>query len=109
LNVARLEFQTERFDVFYVHVERNPQLGCGRDVYMAWHRHEDVPRSVCEVTLWGNYIEWLHVCEEWRRNGVATEVMRGLEKNVGELDYSGVTEAGEAFCAAYEKKTEQQT
>ena len=68
-------FQTPRFDVFLTMVVRNPGLGFGRDVYMAWFRDEDVPRSVCEVTLFGNFVEWLHVCEQHRRQGIATEVM----------------------------------
>ena len=92
--------QTDRFDIFHVHVTRNPNLGCGRDVYMAWARNEDIPRSLCEVTLLGNHVEWIHVCEGWRRQGIAREVIAGLECLVGELELEGTTEAGEAFCRA---------
>jgi len=94
--------QTARFDVFHVHITRSPDLGCGRDVYMAWFREHDVPRSVCEVTLFGNYAEWIHVCKEWRRQGIATEVLRGIETLVGPVKLHGVTESGEAFVESLE-------
>jgi len=94
--------QTERFDVFHVHITRNPALGCGRDVYMAWFRDTDVPCSACEVTLFGNYVEWIHVCEEWRRQGIATEILRGIEALYGPLTLDGVTESGEALVESLE-------
>lgn len=98
-----LVFQTRRFDVFHIYIEREPTIGAGRDVYTAWYRNEDVPRSVCEVTLFGNYVEWIHVCETMRRMGIATEVLNGLEKYVGSLTMEGVTESGESFCRSITK------
>lgn len=108
-NDYKPEFQTERFDVFRHRVTRNPELVAPRDVYEAWFRDDDIPRSVCEITVWpstsfGNFIEWVHVCEKHRRNGIATEVMKALEKHLGQLDFEGVTPAGIAFCEAYEKE-----
>ena len=97
-------FQTPRFDVFLTMVVRNPGLGFGRDVYMAWFRDEDVPRSVCEVTLFGNFVEWLHVCEQHRRQGIATEVLQALEQHLGVLSFEGATEFGEKFVEAYNAK-----
>lgn len=94
-------FSTERFDVFHVHCERNPELGVGRDVYLAFHRVDNIPRPLCTVTLFGNYVEWLEVEAGERRKGIATEVMRALELHVGELQVDGVTEEGVAFEAAY--------
>lgn len=99
--MAELAFQTCRFDVFHTHVEWEGEIGVGsgRDVYMAWFREEAVPRSVCEVTLdESGYVEWIHVCEGFRRQGIATEVFRGLEDYLGEeLVVEGVTGAGNAF------------
>jgi GNAT superfamily N-acetyltransferase len=97
-------FQTPRFDVFLVTIVRNPELGFCRDVYTAWFRDEDVPRSVCEVTLFGNYVEWLHVCEQHRRSGIATEVLQALEQHLGVLSFEGATEAGDKFVEAYNAK-----
>jgi GNAT superfamily N-acetyltransferase len=100
--------QTERFDIFHHRIVRNPEMGFPKEIFTAWFREEDVPRSVCEVTLFPNpfglYVEWVHVCEEYRRQGIATEVMRTLERKFGELDMSGATEAGAGFVAAYRKK-----
>lgn len=100
--------KTKRFDIFHHYVVRNPKQGLPRDVFTVWYRNEDVPRPVCEVVLFfnpiGNWVEWLHVCEEHRRQGIATEVMRALEKRFGKLTAIGATTAGEKFVAAYTKK-----
>lgn len=108
--------QTKRFDIFHHQVVRNPKMGLPKDVYEAWYRDEDVPRSVCEVTVWastnphlGNYVEWLHVCEWYRRQGIATEVLEALEKHLGQLSFDGATDAGEAFCEAYDRRTDSET
>lgn len=90
MSLLKPVIRTERFDIFHHVVERNPSLGVPKDVYEAWFHSEDVPRSVCEVTIWksksfGNYVEWCHVCEQYRRQGIATEVMRAIENHVGEL------------------------
>jgi hypothetical protein len=94
------DFSTERFDVFHKHCTRNPELGVGRDVYLAFHRKADVPRPVCVITLCGNYVEWCETGSEDRRQGIAREVMAGLEKHCGDLSVEAVTESGEAFVNA---------
>lgn len=99
-------FSTERLDVFHIHAERNEALGCGRDVYVAFHRLEDVPYPIVVLTLFGNYVEWIETMDIWRRHGYGTELVRGMEKSVGILNMEGVTEAGEAFC---DKLTAMQT
>lgn len=99
------EFSTKRFDIFSVQVERNPAIGAPRWVYMAWHHSEDVPHPVCTVTIWGSWVEWVETISECRRDGIATEVVRGLEEHFGEpLNMSGATDAGTAFCDAFERK-----
>lgn len=99
--------KTQRFDIFHHRVVRNPDLGHPREMFTAWFHGEDVPRPVCEVILgpnpYGIYVEWVHVCEEHRRKGIATEVVRALEQKLGALDMSGATDAGEGFVAAYKK------
>lgn len=97
-------FSTERLDVFHVHCTRAEHLGCGRDVYLAFHRVEDIPRPICTVTLWGNWVEWIETVEDWRRAGIATEMIHGLERHVGVLEMDSATEAGEAFLQSLEAK-----
>ena len=93
--------QTKRFDIFHTHITRNPLLGAGRDVYTAWYRNDDVPRPVCVVTLFASYVEWIEVTQILRREGIATEVLEGLELKYGLLNYESASEEGEAFCESY--------
>jgi hypothetical protein len=99
--------KTKRFDIFHHRVVRNPKLGHPKEMFTAWFHGEDVPRPVCEVILWPNpydiFVEWVHVCEEYRRQGIATEVLRALENKLGALSMGGATVAGEKFIASYKK------
>lgn len=101
--VAERVTRTERFDIFRVDVEREPAMGIGRTVYMAWHHSEDIPRPVCTVTIGPmfNYVEWINVEEGFRRQGVATEVLKAIEDVIGECQLDAVTSEGLAFCEAY--------
>ena len=96
---------TPRFDIFHHRNVRNPKMGHPKEMFTAWYRDEDVPRPVCEVILYPNpygiYVEWVHVCEEYRRHGIATEVVAALEEKFGTLDMGGATDAGEAFVDSY--------
>ena len=101
--------KTKRFDIFHQHIVRNPKLGLPRDVYIAWFHSDDVPRPICVVTIWKecpylrNYVEWIEVTEDWRREGVATEVLRALRCKLGKLSMDGGTKAGDAFVDAKDK------
>jgi hypothetical protein len=75
-------FQTQRLDVFCVTCVRNPALGVPRQVYLAFHRHQDIPRPVCVCTVWPKclidglpYVEWIEVTSNDRRTGIASEVL----------------------------------
>lgn len=99
-------YQTERFDIFRVQICRNPELGAPRDLFTAWARKEDLARSLCEVTIFqtsfGNYVEWLHVDEQHRRVGIATEVLSAIEDILGgSLEMVAASESGEAFIKSY--------
>ena len=109
-------FQTRRFDIFCAHCERNPELGQPRDVYLAFSRDDDVPRPQYTVTIWPtcpcfddddnhvkgvqSYIEWCEVAEDFRRAGIATEVLLGLQDYVAPLVGDGKTDSGRALAAA---------
>lgn len=104
--------QTERFDIFHHRVVRNPKVGLPKEMFTAWYRDDDIPRPVCEVILWPNpygvYVEWVHVCQEHRRQGIATEVLAALENKLGPFDgLSGATDAGEKFVEAYENRLQK--
>lgn len=107
--------KTKRFDIFHHRVVRNPKLGHPKEMFTAWFHGVDVPRPICEVILWPNpyglFVEWVHVCEEYRRKGIATEVLKALESKFGPLDMGGATDAGEKFVAAYKptKKKKKST
>lgn len=95
-------FKTERFAVSHVHCERNEECGFyGRDVYIAFHLDADIPSPSCIVTLQDSWVEWVEVPAHERRQRIATEVLTGLERHVGSLELSGVTEEGEAFVNAF--------
>lgn len=99
--MSQYNFSTERFTVTHVHCDRNDERGMlGRDVWIAFHRDIDHPRPSCVVTLMGNWVEWIEVSPEERRQGIATEIIGGLENLVGELELTGVTEEGEKFVDA---------
>jgi hypothetical protein len=101
---------TDRFTISHVHCDRNDEYGfAGRDVYLAFHRHDDVPRPLCIVTLCGNWVEWIEVPEGYRRLGIAREVLNGIEQIIGCLELSPVTEEGEAFCNAVCPLGDQET
>lgn len=97
--------QTKRFDIFRHIVVRNPEQGLPRDVFTAWYRDEDVPRPVCEVVLFvhpmGIFVEWVHVCEQYRRQGIATEVLEAITQRWGPLDMTGATPVGEKFVETF--------
>jgi len=100
--------QTKRLDIFRHRVKRNPKLGLPRDLYTAWHRLEDIPRPLCEVVVWpwknGNWVEWVHVCQEFRRQGIATEVLDAIKKDLGSVSLSGATSEGEKLCEKMARK-----
>jgi hypothetical protein len=100
-------FQTERFDVFCARCVRNPAFGVHRDVYLAFHRHRDIPRPVCVCTIWPNcpidglpYLEWLEVTCNEQRTGIASEVFLGVQDHIGPMIADPVTHAGEKLVEA---------
>lgn len=102
--------RTERFEIFKATCLRT-QNGCDpRDVYLAFFHSQDVPRPVCTLTIWDSpkidyrFVEWVHVEEGFRRQGIASEVVEAVEAKIGLLRMDGATDEGDAFCAAYEER-----
>lgn len=109
---ADAPLRTARFDIHRHEITRDNKVGgMPRTVFHAWHHSEDVPKPVCIVTVFecfSNYVEWVHVDEHHRRQGIATEVLQAIENEFGALTMEGTTPSGTAFCEAYEAKREPQ-
>lgn len=105
-------FETERLQVFAVLCQRHKDDCFDKMVYLAFWQHLDKPAVICTATinhgtLIGDFVEWVEVKEGERRQGVATEVLKGIEKHAGkELLLTGVSEAGEAFVAKWYSESE---
>ena len=100
--------RTERFNIHSHEIKRDDRVGgiC-RTVFQAWFHSEDIPKPVCIVTInesFMDYVEWIHVDEQYRRHGIATEVMQEIEKVIPGITLEGATDAGEAFCEEYERR-----
>lgn len=97
--------RTERFTIFSHEIKRDENVGGAyRTVFQAWFHSEDVPKPVCIVTVnegCGDYVDWLHVDEQYRRQGIASEVVRAIESYIPTLMLEGATDDGEAFVDAY--------
>ena len=103
-----IPLRTKRFNIHRHEITRDEKLGgMSRTVFHAWYHSEDVAKPVCIVTInecFSNYVEWVHVDEQYRRRGIATEVLRAIENDIGGIMIDGATDEGEAFCDAYELK-----
>lgn len=98
---------TKRFIIYSHEIPRPEKLGgmC-RTLFHAWFHSDDIPRPICIVTInesMCDYAEWVHVEEEFRRQGIATEVMRAIEIVIPGITLEGVTDEGEAWCDHYER------
>lgn len=105
--------RTSRFTIFSHEIQRDAKVGgmC-RTVFQAWFHSEDVPKPVCIVTInesFMDYVEWVHVDEQYRRMGIATEVMQAIEGVIPCITLEGATDAGEAWCDHYFQLTESPT
>lgn len=99
--------RTARFNIHSHEIKRDEAMGgMFRTVFQAWFHSADVPRPICIVTInesFQDFVEWVHVEESFRRQGVATEVMTAIEDLIPGIILDGATEAGEAFCDSYHR------
>lgn len=101
--------RSERFDIYHHDICRSEANGgLARSVYHAWFHSQDVPFPVCVVTInecFMDYVEWIHVEERYRRQGIATEVLRAIELELGRVvTMDAVTDLGRAFVESYEDR-----
>jgi len=106
-------FTTKRLEVFLAIVEPNPDREyfiCEKDVYLAYRTDDEVAYPVCVCTIcrafgqiqW-DWVEWIETNEQHRRQGIAMELCQGIRKfrNGVDLEMTGASEAGDAFCDAW--------
>ena len=89
---------TQRLQIHRVTCNRIQEGFLSRDVYLAWLIDDDIPRPIATIVIsphYDNYVEWVHVEPEWRRQGIATEALAAIEQRIGELCLTGVTPEGE--------------
>lgn len=106
-NWAHGPIRTERFTIFSHEIPRDEKLGgVPRTVFQAWFHSEDIPKPVCIVTVnesFMDFVEWVHVDEQYRRQGIATEVVRAIECVIPGIVLDGATDAGDAWCDYYDR------
>lgn len=98
---------TERFIIYSHEIPEIEGVRLPRTVFQAWFHSMDVVKPVCIVTVnesMFDYVEWCHVEEQYRRQGIATEVVRAINSVVPGLSFEGATDEGEAFVDAYFKR-----
>lgn len=100
--------RTKRFTIFSHEIKRDDALGgLSRTVFQAWFHSLDVAKPVCFVTVnegFCDFVEWIHVDEQYRRQGIATEVVNAIENIIPGITFEGATDAGHAWCEHYERK-----
>ena len=97
-------FDTKRLRVFRAALKPTPHNSV-RILYVAFRLDEDRPMvcATCLVWLAAAYVDWIEVTSEYRRMGFASELLKGIEADLGTtLDLSPGSDEGEAFCPAYE-------
>jgi GNAT superfamily N-acetyltransferase len=50
------------------------------------------------------YLDWLHVMDEYRRRGLGMRLLDACLARWPDMNYDGATDAGEAFCDAYDAR-----
>ena len=102
-------FTTPRLAVFRQDVVISETLCAPRALFVAFPREADCPRVVCTmlVSLAGffpAYVDWVATDPDFRRQGFAAELWRGVAAYLGPLSAEGVSEAGEALVAKMERE-----
>ncbi len=103
-------FKTKRLNVFSVRIQENEELGQSeRPVFFATLRLEDRPMIIATAMVFDEadyWLDWIEVSTEYRRQGIATEFLDGIEDWLGVyLMLTGGTDDGEQFVAAYNEAT----
>lgn len=79
-------------------------LASARWVVEYWRREMAFPVAQAWVLHdpYGAYIDWLHVMEGCRRQGIGKALFAAIKQRWPDVEYDAVTEAGERFASAVE-------
>lgn len=106
--MMRPDFETDRLMVFRAEFQPSP-LHRPRALFFGVRTDADCPMAVVFATVWfdagilGNHLELIETSELHRREGLATELWRGIEKQYGiELTGTPTTDAGEGLASHIE-------
>jgi len=105
-------FETPRLRVFLTRLKPTDHNEA-RDVFVAFRTDEDRP-MVCATavvspgTRVGNYVDWLEVTSECRRQGFGRELLQALERHYGTVISGAGSDDGAALLAAMEKERGEQ-
>lgn len=77
-----------------------------RILYVAFRTDEDrpMPCATCMIGI-ADFVDWIEVASEYRRQGFGTELLRAVQKDVDEeLWIEGGSKSGKAFVANFEMR-----
>lgn len=101
--------KTARLNVFRFECEPT-EMNTIRHVYIGFRTNEDHPAPVVTAVVEPGvvqleidpYLDWIETSSQFRRQGLATELLRLLEERHPGIIYDGATDEGDAFLDAYE-------
>lgn len=64
---------------------------------------------VATIKVTGNRVTWIEVAEKYRRQGIATELLDGLQASIGPITIDGTSPEGKAFADAWKAKNVTKT
>lgn len=100
-------FETERLRVFKCEMQPNWRNSV-KDVFVAFRTDEDRPMICANAVIcpeFANWVEWVEVTTEYRRQGFGTELLKGIERYYrAPLDMSEGSNEGEMFINAWEDR-----
>lgn len=99
-------FTTKRLRVFRMDAAPSEQ-NHPRCIFIACRNDEDRPMVTATAVVWEQcpyqksvgYMDWIEVTTQYRREGFAEELWRGIEKHLGrDVVGDGATPEGDALC-----------
>jgi GNAT superfamily N-acetyltransferase len=101
-------FETLRLRVFKATIVPN-DCSCEKEIFLGFLLGDERPAPVVTATLcpplngFDAFLEWAETVSDYRRHGLATELLLAVDKQCYSFNYNGATEDGDAFCEHLEK------
>lgn len=103
-------FETDRLRVFEFRGVTPMEQNTPRTLFVGFRRDEDRPMVTVTALVWMDaerildmpWLDWIEVSTEYRREGFATEMLRGIERHIDRrIGMDPGTAEGEFFLQAY--------